>query len=111
MVENGQDVNQNTRPCEAGVSDMYLDHSVVIVEIFMRLEFGTGEIMEDEFFGGLALFRVDLDEDDDVAREDLTIRAKLAEQLPVGIQSIGARAQSKLGFMPDFRLEVVHGDF
>ena len=90
---------------------MYLDHSVVIVEIFMRLEFGTGEIMEDEFFGGLALFRVDLDEHNKVTRKDLAIRAQLPEQLPVGIQSIGAGAQSKLGLMADFRLQVVHDDF
>ena len=92
----------------SSVLDMHLDHPVITVQIFMSFEFSAGEIMEDEFLGGQVLLRVDFDEHDEIARKDLAVGSKLAEEFPVRIKPVGAGTQGELGLMADFRLQVVH---
>lgn len=87
---------------------MHLDHSVIPMQIFMRLEFGAGEIMEDEFFCRLALLGVDLDQHDEIAGEDLAVVTQLAKQFPVRIKSIGTGTQSDFWLVAHLSLEIVH---
>lgn len=70
----------------------------------MRGEFRVWEIVQDEFLSGLELLGIDLDEDDEFARKDFAVIAQLAEECPVGIQSVGSCTKSELGFVAYLRL-------